>query len=471
MLVRTGYIMILLAFVAPIARTQEATKTCTDGQTIKITSQWDQLGSTMATSDVATQPLHYSISNPKGVQAAWIEVWDRPTRLSRSSVAVVRDGEATCANCLDAEQTPRELHISIFDSDEPLICIDYCAKGTRTSGAYVSEVMAGKQPEDDYDETEDPAYLMEYPSLTGKPIRVLAGSGSTDITLQGTDLIASSRVYAVAGEGASTKGPSRTYLYSRTVDLQHVEVTLPADMVEKPDVLSLYVKDAWNGPEPEGPPLGQKIIVVGQDSPVISSIKPDAIICCGSSESDISVRLLGSGFTDHSQVEFADDTYIPPSTTFVSPNELLVKFPSSYLKDGSERYSRAGPLNLTVTNGPLQISAPREIRILPSAKFRGGPLPATILAITPYPVPMMDFKSSKVLSLDIAGDNFRANDFVAARNEDSHYVRVKTQYISPHRLRGWIPRDLWREHRLSFRLIVQTSAGLCTAEAFANSLE
>lgn len=470
MLVRTGYLLILLAFVAPIARTQEATKTCTDGQTIKIASQWDQLGLTMAPSDLAAQPLRYAISSPKSVQAAWIEVWDQPTRLSRTSVAVVHDGEASCANCLDAERTPRELYISIFDSDEPLICIDYCGKRTRTSGAYVSEVRAGKQPEEDYDETEEPAYLIEYPSLTGNPIRVLAGSGSINVVLQGEDLIASSRVYVVAGEEASPKESSRTYLYSRTLDLRHVEVTLPSDMVEKPGMLTLYVKDAWNGPEPEGSRLGQKIIVASQDSPVISSIKPDRVICRGSSESDVSVLLEGSGFTDHSQVEFGDDTYIHPSTKFVSPTELQVNFPEFDLRNG-ERYCRAGPLNLTVMNGPLEISAYREIRVLPSAKFRREPLSATILALTPYPVPMMNFKSSKFLTLEIAGDNFRANDFVAARNEDSHYERVKTQYISPHHLRAWIPRELWREHRLSFRFIVQTSAGLCTAEAFADSLE
>ena len=126
---------------------------------------------------------------------------------------------------------------------------------------------------------------------------------------------------------------------------------------------------------------------------------------------------------------------------------------------------------LTVVNGSLQFSAPAELRVLPSAKFKRRSLPAAIRALTPYPVPMMDFRSPQFLILEVSGDNFRPNDVVAFDNKLSGWTRLKTQYISPHRLRAWLPRDSWRKHRLSFRLIVQTSAGLCAAEAFADTLE
>ncbi len=468
MLSRTCCLLILTALVAPDIWAQEATTTCPDGRTIRIASQWDQ---PLASSDLAAQPIRYSISRPQGVQGAWVEVWDRPTRLSRNSVPVVPEGKAKCTNCLDAEQTPRELYVSIFDAEEPLICIDYCPKGTAMSGWYLSETMAGKQPEDDYEENEEPAYLLESPSLTGEPVRVLAGSGSTTVVLPGENLLPSSRVYLDADKGAPPKDASRTYLYSRTIDLRHVEVMLPSDILEKPQVFRLHIKDSWNGDKPEGPEDGQKIIVARKDSPTIDSIKPDAMRCCRTRDSDATVVLRGRGFTEHSEVKAGDDPYLHPAITFVSSHELRVTFPDMELKDGSERYSRAKPLSLTVVNGPLQISAPGEIHVLPSARFRPDPLPATIRAIAPYPVPMMDFHSPKFLTLDINGDNFRSNDVVAFRNEDSETVRLRTQYLSPHHLRAWLPRESWRKHRLSFRLVIQTPAGFCAAEAFANSLE
>lgn len=456
---RASYVIILAALVAPTTGAQEAARVCSDGHTIKIASQWDQLGLTMPASEVAAQPLRYWISGTQGVQGAWVEVWDRPKRLSRRAVPVVREGEAKCSGCLDAEETPRELDISIFDPDEPSICIDYCAEGTLERGWYVAEVMVGKQPVEDSDESVEPAYLMDYPALNGTPIRFLEGTGSTAVVLPGEDLITSSRVYLVRGEEKSPKNGSRTYLYSRTLDLRHVEVTIPSDLLDKPGVLTAYAKDSWEGREAEASGTGQKIIVASKDSPVLNAIMPDVLRCCGSGESDVTVVLRGSGFTEHSEVTFADETFTHPEVTFVSSDELHVEIPGFKLKDSSERYSRATPLTLTVVNGPLQLSAPAELRVLPSAKFKRERLPAAIRAITPYPVPMMDFQSPEFLTLEISGDNLRPNDVVAFDNKMSGRMRLKTQYISSHHLRAWLPRELWRKHRVSFRLIVQTSTG------------
>lgn len=469
MLSRASYAIIFATIMAGATHAQEATKVCSDGPTIKIASQWDRLGLIMAASDVAAQPLRYSISNPQGVKAAWVEVWDRPKRLSRRSVPVVSEGEAVCAGCMDAGETPRELKISIFDAKEPSICIDYCSPGTPMSGWYVSETMAGKQPDEDYDESQEPSYLMDSPSLTGKPIRVLEGTNSTNLVLPGKDLINSSRVYLVAGERKTPGSASPTYLYSRTIDLRHVEVTLPSDMLDQPGVLLVDVKDSWEKTtEPSQHP--QKIIVASKDSPVIQSIEPETLRCCVSRVSEATVVLRGSGFRKDSEVRLGDDEVTHGGTTFVSPNELLVTFPAYELQDNSELHSRATPLTFTVINGPLQVSAPAKLHVLPSAKFRLQPLTAQIRSIAPYPVPMMDFQSPQFLTLEIGGDNFRPDDVVAILDE-TDWIRLKTQYVSPHHLRAWLPREAWRKHRMSFRLIAQTSAGLCVAEAFADTLE
>jgi hypothetical protein len=461
---RASFVFILVALTARTAQAQEAAKVCSDGRTIEIASQWDQLTETMPDSEAAAQPLRYLISTTQGVQGTWIEVWDRPKRLSREAVSVKREGEASCTGCQDAELTPEELHIAIFDREVPFTCIDDCSAGPPGSGDYVSEVRVGKKPDEESDESDEPAYLMDYPALTGNPIRIVEGTGSTSIVLPGENLIASSRVYLATSEDASPESkPSRDYLYSRTIDLRHIQVTLPAYHLAKPGVLTAYAKDSWEREKAEESGAGQKIIVASKDSPVIDSVKPQVLRCRGL---EATVVLRGSGFTEHSEVEFNDDIG-PRAATFVSPSELHVMIPAEVLEDSSGRYARATPLTLSVTNDPLHFSAPATVRVAPSAKFKRQPLTAVLRAIAPYPVPMMDLHSPRFLTLEINGDNFRPNDVVGFHHGYREYNHLRTQYVSSHHLRAWLPREAWRKHRLSFRLVVQTSAGFCAAEAFA----
>src|SRR5215469_5579101 len=102
MFLKASNLIILAMLVVPTAPAQEATNACPDGRTIKIASRWDELGLSMAAPDVAAQPLRYWISSLQDVRGAWIEIWDRPKRLSRQAVSVKLEGEASCANCLYA---------------------------------------------------------------------------------------------------------------------------------------------------------------------------------------------------------------------------------------------------------------------------------------------------------------------------------------------------------------------------------
>ena len=465
MLLRASYVIIVV-LAAATAPAQEATEVCSDGRTIKIASQWDELTTTMPESDAAARPLRYFMSTTQGVQSAWMEVWDRPKRLSRTAVPIQREGEARCAGCEDAEQTPEELYISIFDPQVVSLCIDYCP-GPPAPGEYVSQLLAGKKPVEDSDDSVEPAYLLENPELNGPSIRVVEGTESTTVVLSGEYLISSSRVYFMIGENASPESKaSRNYLYSRTVDLRHVEVTMPSDLADKPGLFTAYARDSWEGRPVVGAGTGQKIIVASKDSPVVDSVEPHALSCC---RSDASLVIRGSGFTQHSQVQFGDDISLGEEVTFVSPSELHVTIPGDRLTDSSGQYARATPVMLSVTNDPRHFSAPVAVEVLPSAKFKRQPLTAVINAITPYPVPMMDYRSPRFLILEIIGDNFRPDDVVAYGNGDR--TRLKTQYVSPHHLRAWLPRELWRKHLLSFRLVVETPAGLCAAEAFEKWLE
>jgi hypothetical protein len=466
MLSRASYVTILVTLATLAAPAQESTEVCSDGRTIKIASQWDQLTTTLPDSGAAAQPLRYFISSTQGVKGAWIEVWDRPKRLSHQAVPIQREGEARCIGCEDAEQTPEELYISIFDPEMVLLCIDYCS-GPPGHGEYVSQLLAGKKPFVDSDESVEPAYLLEDPELNGPPIRVVEGTEDTTVLLSGENLISSSRVYFMIGDGASPESKaSRNYLYSRTIDLRHVEVTMPSDLADKPGLFTAYAKDSWEGRPVVGDRTGQKIIVVGKDSPVVDSVEPHALSCC-SSAATLVVR--GSGFTQDSEVQFGDDISLREEVTFVSPRELHVLIPGDRLTDSSGLYARATPVMLSVTNDPLHFSAPVAVSVLPSAKFKRQPLTAVINAIAPYPVPMMDYHSPRFIILEIKGDNFRPNDVVAYGNGDR--TRLKTQYVSSHHLRAWLPRELWRKHLLSFRLVVETSTGFCAAEAFEKWLE
>jgi hypothetical protein len=402
------------------------------------------------------------------VQGAWIEAWDRPKRLSRQRVSIKHDGEASFARWQESEQTPEELHISIFDPEVPLVCIDDCRNGPG-SGEHVSEVLAGKKPDEDPDANDPPAYLMDDPALAGTPIRIAEGAGDTRVVLSGENLTASSRVYLVIGARAPQESKaSKHYLNSSTLDLRHVQVTIPSALSEKPGMLTAYAEDSWVGKGTAETGTGQKIIVASMNSPAISSVEPQVLRCLGL---DAAVVLRGSGFTEQSEVTFGDDFSSGPQVKFVSGSELHVEIPASELADFSGRFARVEPVTLSVTNDPLHFSTPAALRVAPCAKMKREPVTAVLHSITPYPIPMMDSHSPPYIALEIDGANFRPNDVVSFHYGDHDYRNLKTQYLSARHLKAWLPRETWRKHRLSFRLVVQTSQGFCAAEAFEESLE
>lgn len=279
MLAKTNYAVILVALVAAAAPAQEATQVCADGRTIKIASQWDRLGLTMPASDVATQPLRYSISKTQEVQGAWIEVWTARNGCHAKGFQSSSKAKLVAPAVKTLSKLPENSTFRTFDAEEPLICIDFCPDQTPVSGAYVSEVMAGKQPAEESDESVEPAYLMDYP-VHGPPIRMVEGSGSASVALSSEDLIASSRVYLMVGDDATpNSAPSRDYLDSRTLDLRHVQVTIPSYVLRKPGMLTAYAQDSWEGKgrEAGGSRNGQKIVVASKDSPVIKLGRAEGI--------------------------------------------------------------------------------------------------------------------------------------------------------------------------------------------------
>jgi hypothetical protein len=73
----------------------------------------------------------------------------------------------------------------------------------------------------------------------------------------------------------------------------------------------------------------------------------------------------------------------------------------------------------------------------------------------------MNEHSPEELKVTIHGQNFVAEDKVqfAFGNQSPNDKEVRTEYLSPTTLHAWLPRQLWRKHALSYRLVVVTTAG------------
>ena len=81
----------------------------------------------------------------------------------------------------------------------------------------------------------------------------------------------------------------------------------------------------------------------------------------------------------------------------------------------------------------------------------------------------MDAPSAKYQIVEIEGENFRPDDrVVAILDPDSpgQYSPLKTEFISESKLRAWLPREFWRKHQLSYRLLLKTATGVCATEVF-----
>lgn len=151
---------------------------------------------------------------------------------------------------------------------------------------------------------------------------------------------------------------------------------------------------------------------------------------------------------------------------FISNDELRVHLPAERLVI-DHKWSASRPIRLWVGNDDVfHISEAQEVRVSESVHFphhpSGDPV-ASITHISPYPVPLIDSGASVLLT--VRGENFAPGESVLADNSDKE-VKLKTVYVSPQELRAWLPRSVWRERRLRFRLVAQTAAGRCTADVW-----
>jgi hypothetical protein len=66
----------------------------------------------------------------------------------------------------------------------------------------------------------------------------------------------------------------------------------------------------------------------------------------------------------------------------------------------------------------------------------------------------------------VIGTNFRPNDLIVASADQGEKTTLSTQFISSTELRVSLPRQIWREHRVSYRFVIVTPQGERATELY-----
>jgi len=411
--------------------------------------------------------LIYHVPDVDGISAAWLEVWDRPKRLFRTAIPVKTDGQILWDPDDPYPRTPEMLSLAIYDADLPEFCIDNPCSGP-SFGSTVSSVVVGNTTSESSGKAE----------LEGPPIRLVEGGDVADVIARGRDLPPDMKVILIEKDETTEdyRWIFRDYLNTEAIDLRHIKVTVPSAYLLKPGVYGLVGQDAsfemdaiaLSKLTPE-----QELYVASKDSPVISSVEPSSVRADAGKRDDVQVTLRGSGFTKESGAVFGTASTVQMGlgggdADFVSPQELQAKIPYYLLTVGP--FASNEPIRVWVTDGnTLKVSEPVEIQVLPAPSQKVAPKAAAIDSVAPFPIPLMDAHSPRYEVVEIEGENFRPDDrVVAVLDPDSpgEYSPLKTEFISETKLRAWLPREFWRIHQLSYRLLLKTAAGVCATEVF-----
>ena len=388
----------------------------------------------------------YHLSDPNLFSAASVEVWDRPLRLARKNLPVQKDGKIAWAPKKDPPETPSELLMDVVD---PTV-----------KGATISPVLIGETREGDNVGAKFPT----------QSFIVQEGADSADLTIRG-ELFGPVTHFLLSERESSNTWIAREYLIGVLADLQHSRVQIPGGYFSRSTILMLEPMPPGvvsPGSEVAPPWPAITIYVASRDRPLVSAVDP-AEMSADSLSDGIAVRLLGSGFAPESKVIVKSDEGVldfATITVFASPNELRVGIDPRELQGYSHLISEE--IEFSVKNGDdLHVSDGKILHILPTATrpLRSNPIP-TITSVSPYPVPLMDAHSPALMELEVYGENFREGQYLVLKNGDMQSVKIDPEYVSPNKFRAQIPRELWKVHRLSFRLVAQTSTGVCSVEVW-----
>jgi hypothetical protein len=425
--------------------------------------------------DPANPPiqLRYRIlPNTSGVTAARLEVWDRPDLLVKIPVKVAKNGEVAWTDT--STPNPSRLDFFLIDPDAPRSCGHNC-----------NDVDAEAPPLTVAGEDVPP-------SFTSDPVRVRASAETMSLDLDGRFFTSSTKVLLAEPTAKKDVWKAWEFVPTEYIDTTKIHVTVPWSYLVSPRKLVLWpfnldeVEAAQrnglplNGTEQKTPVGGgaQEIIYVANaSSPVLTSLEPAQLSADASDRAEAKVVLHGSGFTRASAVLVGRDPLeenvlrYPPlviAPKYLSSEALEVHIPASQLRFLDFSYSEPGPIRIWVRNAGsgFQISESRDIRILPTAKLPPAPPRGVIFSIAPQPLPLMTADGPPREEITIIGRNFRSNDSIVASADEAEKTKLPTQFVSSTELRVSLPRQLWREHRVSYRFVIVTSQGERATELY-----
>ena len=444
---KVSFEFLAILLMALQASSQTAKRDCRGVGTIALNVAFDD--------SYSSATVVYQLSDTKKFSTAQIEVWDRPKLLFRTQVPIKTRGQIVWTPKEEPADTPLALWIRVDDPNLP--------RDTNDSGAMIGttgRVETGVVPE-----------------LVHQTIVLEEGAESPVVTSKAKNLGEHNTRMLLMEQESPQVWIAREYLPVSMADLEHVSVQIPSLYLLKPTVLQLEaVRVGDDSVRPVGSQVGGgfgfiTIYVMDKSRPVFSTVEPSVV--SANDQAGVTVRIMGSGFTAESQVLTSFQVGIGHDTSdlkpiLISSHELQVTIPSYLLRTASSSPDEA--FRLWVRNGDDQhVSDPQTFTLLPTPEFplAGSKRPA-ITSVSPYPVPLMDYRSPAAdLLLTIIGENFKDGDTVIAKNgELNGNGNLRTEFISPQQLNAWLPREMWRSHRLSFRLVTRSQSGSCAAEAW-----
>lgn len=438
------------------ASPQAAKRSCAGAGTISVSAGFDDFHSSAI--------LTYKLDQPDKISNAQVEVWDGPTLLFRTQAANQRSGRIVWSPKEGIPETPSALRLKIHvpeNGGESYIATEYTRALIGRTGAVDGDPV---------------------PKLWNNTAILEEGGGSTSLTTEANDVSEQNTIILLMEEESADVWIAREYLPAALVDLGHVSVEIPGGYMAKPTRLRLEATRPEDTPDV---PIGSQahssdfdfltIYVMKKDRPVFSKIEPSEVSYDGGDFDpygpDAVVHILGSGFSAESEVltgfPVSGGYSMALKPIFISSGELQIQIPSYLLRDAV--YDDTSLRLWVRTSDDQHVSDPQLLNVLPARKYSVRPKRPRILAVSPYPVPMMDDRSGDGIWLKIYGENFTKDDGVTADHGRPPGLApagvLKTKFVSSQELSAWLPRDLWRSHRLSFRLVTQTSSGACTVEA------
>ncbi|MGO9086081.1 MAG: hypothetical protein ACLP6G_11220 [Terriglobales bacterium] len=406
----------------------------------------------------------YSIPHPERVRKAWIEVRDRPLLIAKKPVAVEATGTLDWdwdRSALNVYEQPEDnLGVSIWDPNGETMTCDINAMMTSQPGGIVAWATVGSRQQ-----------FMPSAHLNSSWVRSVQGSPAITFDVTGKDLSPSVKFRIDTSRSDRCKQQS---LHARVLDLAHARITLGADCLQKAGIFLITT---------EGFTLeGATLHVASRTSPQLNLVTPSSLPD-DFRQDKLKLVLRGRGFTKDSVVyagynpdanDFQKDQ-LWPDTEYVSSTELRVHVDPVHAGDYTVAQPAGEKLRLWVVGNEekFELSQPLDVTLqptghpLPSGRLseadfrRWKPKTAIITSVSPFPIRLMNEHSPKELEVTIRGENFSPEDKVSFSFGDNvnNDKEVQSEYVSPTTLRAWLPRQSWRKHALTYRLVVETTTG------------